>query len=107
LARHVLNLVAVVALLLCVATAMVGGDWLVRSGAPPSLKVGILLAAFAALLTLAWYTHDRPRSVVRRLITRMNDGLCPECGYDLRASPDRCPECGTKNLASRQDGKTC
>jgi hypothetical protein len=51
----------------------------------------ILLGAIIALI--GWpYTRER---------TWAAKGLCPKCGYDLRATPDRCPECGAVPAAAK------
>ena len=40
----------------------------------------------------------RAAAAVRRR-RRYRPGLCPACGYDLRATPGRCPECGATPAA--------
>src|SRR5688572_11939658 len=47
----------------------------------PALALAALPAAAGVRLLVARRHARRP-------------GLCPRCGYDLRATPGRCPECG-------------
>jgi hypothetical protein len=62
-----------------------GGDcWFTFIGVPFYFLL-FLTSLMPAFRMRYWFTHHR----------RMRDGLCPSCGYDLRASKDRCPECGT------------
>ena len=55
--------------------------WLVLAVTAP----GSLVACLRARRAWATFLHRRRQS---RL------GVCPRCGYDLRATPTRCPECG-------------
>ena len=49
------------------------------------------LALLSGTPAALWLRRARRRS---RAGARQSHGLCPACGYDLRATPGRCPECG-------------
>ena len=63
-------------------------------------------------VTLVGLASGIPARLRRRNHERQaRRGLCPACGYDLRASPGRCPECGAASartavsLGARKDCK--
>jgi hypothetical protein len=58
-----------------------------------TVQVALWLPAMAALFScgaamLMLHHTNRP-------FRRLGKGLCPTCGYDIRATPSKCPECGT------------
>ena len=56
------------------------------------------LVALTGAVPLIWISATALRP--RRIRAAKAKGMCPTCGYDLRATPDRCPECGTVTPAT-------
>jgi hypothetical protein len=52
----------------------------------------LILALIAGVFTV-WGLRAA-LAMIRRYPRRRLAGVCPMCGYDLRATPERCPECG-------------
>jgi hypothetical protein len=108
--RRAFNVAAGVSLLLCVATAAL---W-----ATSYTMLGDTIGGTAVRLVSVWGRLDffigptkafsLPHWVMFLLtgvlpavwfdwlgkMRKPADGHCSNCGYDLRATPDRCPECG-------------
>jgi hypothetical protein len=55
------------------------------------LAVPLALTSYQSLRGIAYAVGDARKDARRRR------GLCPHCGYDQRATPDRCPECGWRD----------
>jgi hypothetical protein len=60
-----------------------------------------VVAAITAMLPVIWIARVLGRA--RRTRCCWMRGVCPACGYDLRASPDRCSECGTPRPSSSKE----
>jgi predicted Zn-ribbon and HTH transcriptional regulator len=71
----------------------------------PSARAALFPAMYLTQVLPAVLVFRRARKAFAEDRERLvKSGLCPACGYDLRATPGRCPECGTARGDGPQPG---
>ena len=77
------------------------GPTLKVTGSGPYWSVRVPHPVLAIILTWPVVPFCLSRLRRRRTRKRLAASLCPNCGYDLRATPGRCPECGADPKGSK------
>jgi hypothetical protein len=79
-----------------IGSALAGSEWVLETRGWRLVRVPYWFLAVAGALWPGIWVVGRVRRIVaaERLRRARERGVCPGCGYDLRASGERCPECG-------------
>ena len=70
----------------------------------PTRTAAVPLWLIAALLGLGLARRARRSWRATIVLRRRLNGLCGECGYDVRETKERCPECGSQVVPTRLAG---
>jgi hypothetical protein len=81
----------------------IGSPWLIEPDSSYLLRLPCWWTCMLSGVALAVWTVVLSRRRWQRW-RRRTRGLCVECGYDLRATPERCPECGKSTVADGSMG---